>query len=101
VLIQTGRSGRVANRSRLQRGVTVEILRGKKTNLPTAFIAATNNGYQGVFSRVGKARLPVENKASITIASMFGQEEVQQPTLREIVATWNARFRHHLDREIR
>lgn len=80
------------------RGVEVNILRGKKTFLPNAFIAPAKNGHVGVFRRVGKKRFPIKNLSTITIASMFNQEPVEQVTLETIEGTWPRRFNYHLDR---
>lgn len=83
-------------------GVTVQIHKGKKTRLPHAFIATTKAGksglHVGVFERVGRKRLPIQSKATITLASMFDQNTVMLPTQAAIAKRMADRFDHHLDR---
>ena len=43
-----------------KRGVSVEVNRGKRTLLKGAFVATLRSGHEGVFRRVGKARLPIQ-----------------------------------------
>lgn len=81
-----------------KRGVEVNILRGEKTFLRGAFIAPTKNGYIGVFRREGRKRLPVRNLSTITIASMFAQEKVQEVTIDAVGGRFQLRFNHHIDR---
>ena len=93
---QTKRVGR-------NQGVSVKILRGKTTRLPNAFVARVAAGksggtFQGIFERMTSKRLPIEHKSTITIASMFGQEPVQQATAKTAAKTWRARFIHHITR---
>lgn len=103
VIIQDRKGGRRAKRSSLGRGVTVEITKGKKTRLPNAFIAAVkagkSGGYSlGVFERMGKKRLPIEKKATITLASMLAQKQVLAAGEKAVRAQWSKRFRYHLQR---
>lgn len=42
------------------KGVSVEVNRGKRTLLKGSFLASMSSGHRGVFQRVGKARLPIE-----------------------------------------
>ncbi len=86
-------------------GVTVQIRKGKKTRLPHAFIAATRAGrsgsHVGVFERVGRNRLPIQSKSTVTIATMFNQPGVMNPTIKQIGDRMSTRFTHHLDRLIK
>jgi len=81
-------------------GVTVQIRKGKLTLLPHAFIATTRAGksgtHVGVFERVGRSRLPVQSKASVTVATMFNQPGVMTPTVKHVGDRMAARFSHHL-----
>jgi hypothetical protein len=43
-----------------KRGVTVEVNRGKRTLVKSAFVATMRSGHKGVFRRSGTARLPIE-----------------------------------------
>ena len=93
----TGKKSTMNKRSTKNGGVFVTIERGKKTRLPHAFIARAG-GHIGVFERKGKIRLPVMNRASITVASMVLQDRVMIPTVKQISERMNRRFLHHLDR---
>jgi len=98
VLVQTRKSGRMMKRSRSARGVSVQITKGKTTSLPKSFIATTKSGHIGVFRRIGKSRLPIVDMATITIATMFAQENVQAVTINAVKAKWAERLQHHFDR---
>jgi hypothetical protein len=97
VLTQDRRKGKLSSRSSAARGVTVQILRGQTTRLPKSFINALKSGYIGVFRRVAGSRKIVD-MSTITIASMFQQERVQERTISAAVAKWKERFAYHLDR---
>lgn len=43
----------------VQQTLSVEVNRGKWTMLPGAFLARMKSGHEGIFRRVGKARLPI------------------------------------------
>jgi hypothetical protein len=43
-----------------KKGVSVEVNRGKRTLVAGSFKASMRSGYQGVFRRRGKARLPID-----------------------------------------
>jgi hypothetical protein len=96
VVIQTRTSGKSQARSRLARGVTVQILRGQPTTLKKAFIATVKSGHIGVFQRTGPMRLPIKDMSTITIASMFNQQPAQEATARVVHEKWQERFWHHL-----
>lgn len=100
------------------RGVTLQVLKGIRVSYPKAFMATMKNGYVGVFMNqadffrsgykyhtptVGlykgkKGRSAIVGMATITIASMFNQPRVQEPTVKKISETWRSRFSHHLNR---
>ncbi len=101
VLVQTGTRGRIQSRARGQRGVTVQIIRGRRTHLPKAFIATTKNASVRVFERMGKSRLPIESKSTITIASMFDQAKVQKATVKAAQSQFLKRFAHHWRRLVK
>lgn len=85
-------------RAARNQGVTVQIEKGKRTTLRSAFIATTKNGYIGVFERLGQRRLPVANKASVTTATMLGQDRVYNPVRKLIDDRLTDRTLHHLTR---
>ncbi len=43
-----------------RRGVTVEVNRGKRTLIESAFLASMPSGHKGVFVRIGRERLPID-----------------------------------------
>lgn len=63
--------GKVNKRRSKFQGVEVEVLKGRKTSLPGAFMQAAGSGHMMVMKRKGKSRYPVALKASISPASMF------------------------------
>lgn len=78
-------------------GVTVEIIKGQKTQLAAAFLAKTRSGHTGVFQRTSKSRLPVDNKAMVTVASLFGGKKVL-PAIEERINSEGVQvFRHELE----
>jgi hypothetical protein len=59
---------------KLKRGYSVRIKKGKPpTRLPKTFVATMRSGHVGLFERMGKRRLPIREKASITIPSQWAQ----------------------------
>lgn len=97
VLVQDRRSGRRQRRASGDRGVTYEIEKGKRENLPKAFMAYHHIwGRVEVFQRKGKARYPIRSFRSITIPSMFTQERVLGAVQRRVQDNFDKRFVHHL-----
>lgn len=79
-------------------GVYFKSLRqGPKTHKPNAFLATTDSGHIGVFERMGKKRLKVREFNTITVASMFGQKEVYEPSLKKIEETMDSEFPRLID----
>jgi len=103
--VTTGKSSKTLKRAASSGGVTVRILKGQVTRLPHAFIAATRAGktgtYLGVFQRSGDDRLPIVNKAAVTIATMFNQKPIFDRTVETIIDRAESRFEHHLSRDIK
>jgi hypothetical protein len=100
-----GRSVTTRQRSSLRRratgrsGVFVDIMRGgDTTHKPHAFIAAMRSGHIGVFERIpgskmrGKNKEQIVERKTITMASMFGQPEVMDPTLDRIQESLDNEF---------
>ena len=55
-----------------KRGVTVVIRKGgSRTLIPGAFLATMKSGHVGVFTRVGKARLPIQERFGPKISNAF------------------------------
>lgn len=96
--VTSRKSSSVRKRPTGRSGVFVDILRGEPTtHKPHAFIATMKSGHIGVFERVPGSRMKSKDKEqiierkTITIASMFGQPEIMDPTIDHIG--------QHLDQE--
>lgn len=93
-----------------KRGVYAQIMRGGEvTHKPNAFIAAVKTKrsdihHIGVFERIKGSHMAsnpdkekiVERKL-ITMASMFGQPDVIDPTIERIEQSWNREFPRQID----
>lgn len=99
--VQTRTTGRVRKtRSRFQ-GVQVEVVKGRKTRLAGAFMQAVGSGHIMVARRKGLGRYPLAVKASISPASMFEQEQVQDKFDTELIDYIEKTFAHELDWRLR
>lgn len=91
--VQTRKVGRRLKRASGRSGVYVQIFRGgPQTHLPHSFMTGLSSGHVGVFERIGKARLPIREERTITVASMFQQEQVYDPTVKLIGKVWQDEF---------
>jgi hypothetical protein len=78
-------------------GVLVQVLKGKNTPLlRRAFLAKMKSGHIGVFRRLDKKRLPIEEKNVISIPSMAENANVMPRVLRKIQEKWDKEFPHQL-----
>ncbi len=77
-------------------GIAVFVKRGDGGVISHGFIA--NPGRLGVFERIGKSRLPIEQKYGPSAAHMLEDEEVTQNMEKNIVETFNRRIDHEIDR---
>jgi len=99
----------VGKRRSKSTGVVVVVEKGKTTRLPNAFIARGRKGTvdgagsMGVFQRsdLSRSNSPLIRKASVTIASMFEQKNVEQRTINKIYTVLDREFRRQLDRLIK
>jgi len=53
-------------------GVSAEINRGKRVLIRSAFIATMKSGHTGVFYRLGKARLPIDEAYTSRVSDVLG-----------------------------
>lgn len=91
--VQTRTIGRRLKRASGRSGVYVQIFRGgPQAHLPHAFMSGLKSGHVGVFERMGKSRLPIRERYTITLASMLGQEEVSDPVFELVGRTWEDEF---------
>ncbi len=87
-------------RAAKSQGVQVSVLKGKRTQLPQAFMARMKSGHIGVFRRMGKDRLPIMEKAVISIGSMARAAKVQPVILKKIGESWVKIFPHELEYQL-
>jgi hypothetical protein len=101
---QTRTTGQRLKRASSKSGVYVRIKKeGGVTRLPHSFLASVAAGkgagsHVGVFNRVGRKRLPIYERKVITVASMFGQQPVQDAAAKTVDEIFPRRFSHHIDR---
>lgn len=86
----------------LPQGVVVQVLKGKDTALlRNAFLAKVTAGksgsHIGVYRRLNKKRLPIDEKNVISIASMVNRPEVMTRVVDRIIERWNVEFPRQLD----
>jgi hypothetical protein len=70
------------------RGVTANINRGAATRLPGAFTVTFGGGHYGVFRRVGRARLPIREVFTSTVADVVRDTGVPEGLLTEGTTTF-------------
>jgi hypothetical protein len=97
----TRTKGYTTKRAAKFQGVTVEILRGKKTKMGNSFIAAVragNSGFHtGVFTRAGKGRLPILERKMVTIPTLFSSSSTQGAIQKVIKEKYPEILRHEWD----
>jgi hypothetical protein len=102
---------KLKNRSKKTGGVTVEIIKGQKTRIRSAFIATMKSGHVGVFGRGEygspfkwrKERQkdsgndnPIQELNALTIATSFLGKQVQKRMERKATEVLASRLAHHL-----
>lgn len=94
-------------RSNAIKGVSFEIKKGNKQNLPTAFIQAANGGIT-VFARgkakgkgqgfeFAKARLPIGKITTTSVPLMFANNDVMQPSMKYAESLLTDRIVHEIN----
>jgi hypothetical protein len=68
-------------RRQLKRGVSVEIRRGHRTLIKSAFMARSRTGRQGVFLRPSKKRYPMGHRLGLSVADSMADGQVPQAAL--------------------
>ena len=58
----------------IRAGVSVAIVKGKRTLIKGGFITTMKSGHRGVFMRAGRQRLPIVEKKAISIPSQWNQK---------------------------
>lgn len=102
----TATKSSVAKRRSKDTGVLVSVEKGKTTRLKNAFIGRGRRGNEDgggvlrVFQRADKSRSNshLMSKSSVTVASMFGQKNVEERMVKKIGETFDKEFSRQLDR---
>jgi hypothetical protein len=84
-------------RSSSFQGTEVEVFKGQRTELKSAFMQTFKSGHIGVMTRTSKARYPVMVKSAISIASMFEHVGINDAIVAKIDADLEATFLHELE----
>lgn len=114
-VISRGKDGlKVAVRKRAAKsqGVQVSVLKGKRTQLPQAFMARMKSGHIGVFRRIpgstmqsrshynGTHAEKIAEKAVVSIGYMARSAKVQPVILKKINESWVKIFPHELEYQL-
>lgn len=78
-------------------GVEVEVVRGQRTRLKSAFMQRFKSGHLGILTRKGKSRYPILVKSAVSLASMFSQVGINDAIVRKIDADLERVFWHELE----
>ncbi len=87
-------------------GVEVEVLKGRKTQLRSAFMAQMKSGHIGVMHRwsgknmKGKKSSAIGEKGVISLAQMIQNANVQPIVLRKVSEDWDRVFKQQLDYQL-
>lgn len=83
-------------------GVEVEVIKGKKTQLKSAFLMNMKVGRSGagVMQRRSKKRLPTREKGVISIAAMAQNSNVEPTILQKVRASWDTVFAQELNYQL-
>lgn len=109
--IKFDRKGKLSRTTRKSRkspvsGVSFEIKKGNKENIPTAFIQSANGGTtvfaRGAYGGTGegfefaKERLPIAKLSTVSVPLMFANNEVMMPSSRQAEEFFSARVAHEI-----
>jgi hypothetical protein len=86
------------NPRRIRKGVSVAIVKGKRTLIRSGFITTMRSGHRGVFVRAGRQRLPIIERKAITVPSQWNQKIAEHQ--REGQAYLQKRLQSRLNRLI-
>lgn len=80
-------------------GVQIEVFKGKPIILKKVFIGQMNrsSGHVGVFRRLFKSRLPIDEKAVVTFATMVNNKMIMPVVLQRIADRWEIEFANNLE----
>jgi len=80
------------------RMVHAEVRIGKGGNIPHGFVQRMPNAFVGIFTRVGKARLPIKRLLAIGASIMASQPHVRNKVISEMRSTFVRRMDYHMER---
>lgn len=78
-------------------GVEVEVIKGQRTQLKSAFMQRFKSGHLGILTRTSKSRYPVLVKSAVSVATMFSQVGINDAIVRKIDADLERVFWHELE----
>lgn len=80
-------------------GVQIEVFKGKPIILKKVFIAqmSRSSWHVGVYRRLFKSRLPIEEKAVVTFATMVNNKMIMPVVLQRITDRWEIEFANNLE----
>ncbi len=84
----------------VRKGVSVEINRGSRKLVASAFFATMRSGHRGIFRRSGKARLPIHELFSSTVVAPFNDNGMIPATFRRTSEVFSKSFARLLPLEI-
>lgn len=90
---------KVTTRKRVSKfqGVEVEVFKGQRTQLKSAFMQRFKSGHLGILTRTSKSRYPVLVKSAVSVASMFSQVGINDAIVRKIDEDLERVFWHELE----
>lgn len=90
---------KVTTRKRVSKfqGVEVEVFKGQRTELKSAFMQRFKSGHLGILTRTSKSRYPVLVKSAVSVASMFSQVGINDAIVRKIDEDLERVFWHELE----
>ena len=78
-------------------GVRVEVQRGKKKIVSSAFLAEMNTGHKGVYRRVGDKRLPIRELPGPMPSSLLLSDKVKKVMKEKAEAEWSVRLKREIE----
>lgn len=82
---------------RRREGPTVQVVRGQRKLLKGAFVQTMRSGHVGIFVRKESARLPIEEKKTLSVAGMLGARKISKSVREFFKATLPGVFKHELN----
>lgn len=81
-----------------KKGISLRIKKGSSKTIKRTFIASMKSGHRGVFTRIGKKRLPIKQLYTIGAAEMFGSKKVIEAIKERILEQWQKNITHELEK---